>query len=655
MNSPTRWFRDTRVRNKIMSGFSLVLLLMVVIGAVVWVQARRITNQVAQLEAATRSLAQAQEVALALTDEASHVRDFALTAQPMARQHYERASAAFDSLVQNMDEGEMANVEQRELLKRVKEREANWARTVADEVFRLRPTSQAAVVALYQTGEPRRLLDEARNDLRQVRDSELKVTAARRLSAQKAVEVMQYIIVILTLMAMAVAVAVALAIANRISRPLNEAVEFAGAVAAGDLTRTLPVVGSDEVGQLVGTLNRMSGDLRAAVSGVNLATVQTASAAEEIAATSQRLAATIDDQVAATEQTSASMEEIAAQIGRVAESAESLAASVEQTSSSMAQMGQSIEHTAAGADTLGTAVEQTSSTIEEMAASIRQVGHHVAETQRIATEAEEAARFGGQSVQQTVDGMIRIRRDVDGLTGAIRQLGVRGESIGEISGTIEDIADQTHLLALNAAIEAARAGEHGRGFAVVAQEIRRLAERSVDSAREIGATIRGVRGEVAAAVESSAGVAESTREGIVLAEGASGALERIVDAATRTSHLMQEVAISTQQQTLAVGQTQEATVHIQRIAEEVRIATREQSVASRQIVEATRNMSLRTQEVFAATSEQKRGGEMVLQATDNIAAGARAAQASVRESQRAADDVAGQASRLAELVRRFHV
>ena len=651
MNAATQWFRDTRVRNKIMAGFSMVLLLMVVIGIVVWVQASNIARQVTQLQQATQALSDAQEAALAFTDESGAVREFALIGQPAARTRYDQASATFDSLMGGL----VRQVGNHPSLAKVTRVEEEWSRTVAEQVFRIRPTSPAAVIDLYETGVPRRLVNEARGELRSFRDAQLILTNERRASVQKGVRLMQFIIAALTLLAVGTAVGVALAISNRIARPLNDAVDFAGAVAEGDLTRTLPVVGNDEVGQLVGTLNRMSADLRGAISGVNTATVQTAAAAEQIAATSQRLAATIDDQVSATEQTSASMEEIAAQIGRVAESAESLAASVDQTSSSMAEMGQSIEHTAGGADTLGTAVEETSSTIEEMAASIQQVGRHVAETQRIATEAEGAARTGGDSVAQTVEGMRRIRADVDGLTAAIRQLGVRGESIGEISGTIEDIADQTHLLALNAAIEAARAGEHGRGFAVVAQEIRRLAERSVDSAREIGATIRGVRGEVAEAVQSSGGVAESTRQGILLAEGAASALERIVDAATRTSHLMQEVAISTQQQTLAVGQTQEATLHIQRISEEVRIATREQTVASRQIVEATQNMNQRTQEVFSATAEQKRGGEMVLQATDNIAAGARAAQTSVREAQRAADDVASQASRLAELVSRFRV
>lgn len=265
------------------------------------------------------------------------------------------------------------------------------------------------------------------------------------------------------------------------------------------------------------------------------------------------------------------------------------------------------------------------------------------------------ARRGSEVIQEAVGSMERIHGTVLGSAGEMAELRTLSEQIGSITGVITEIASQTNLLALNAAIEAARAGEHGRGFAVVAQEIRRLAERSVESAREIGSTIRGIQGELERATRSSGGVAERTAEGIELAEAAAGALEKIVGSAARTRELMEEVALAAQQQTLAARQASESTQHIRQIADEVRIATREQSIASRQIVQATENMNEQTQQVFAATGEQKRGGEMVLQATENIASGARAAQASVREAARAAADVAEQAARLTGLVGSYRV
>jgi methyl-accepting chemotaxis protein len=656
-----KWFDDLRVRNKILVAFLPVLLLMAIIAIAVWKQDRTIQaldQESQRLENVQREVIELQ---IALADRTLALRDYLLSGQDTAIVLYDEANARVARRLERAqalvrDPTQKARLDSAAMLA------SNWADSVAVPGMALRRATLRpggppvdSVIRFFQSGAGRRGSTRARAVLTRFDERAVVLGTERRAAVRAATSAVRDRTILFTLVGIAAALAAAWFLAARISRPLQDAVRFARDVAGGDLTGGLATTRGDELGQLAGTLNRMAADLRGAIGGVSTAAVQTAAAADQIAATSQRLAATVDDQVDATEQTSASVEEIASQITRVAASAESLAASVEQTSTSIAEMGQSIEVTAGSADSLGTAVEETSATIEEMAASIQQVGRHVEETRRIAADADEAAGVGGQAVGQTVDGMRRIHDEVNRLTDRIRVLGGQGESVGRISETIEGIADQTNLLALNAAIEAARAGEHGRGFAVVAQEIRRLSERAVESAREIGNTIRAVRGGVDAAAESSLAVAERTEQGITLAQGATGALERIVASSARTNQLMHEVALATEQQILAARQAQEATQHIQRVAEEVRIATREQSLASRQIVQATENMNQQTQEVFAATAEQKRGGELILRATENIAEGARTAQISVRETQRAALDVAQQAAGLTELTRRFRV
>ena len=101
--------------------------------------------------------------------------------------------------------------------------------------------------------------------------------------------------------------------------------------------------------------------------------------------------------------------------------------------------------------------------------------------------------------------------------GIIQNLGKRSEEIGSIVEVIDEIADQTNLLALNAAIEAARAGDAGRGFAVVAEEIRKLAERSMEATKEIANVIKQVQSETETAIKATEETYREGKGGIVLA------------------------------------------------------------------------------------------------------------------------------------------
>ncbi|KHN51984.1 methyl-accepting chemotaxis protein [Pectobacterium fontis] len=176
------------------------------------------------------------------------------------------------------------------------------------------------------------------------------------------------------------------------------------------------------------------------------------------------------------------------------------------------------------------ALQQTAASMEEISATVRQTTDHVHQARKLAKDAADMAQKGGNisaSVMTTMDGISASSRH-----------------ISDITSVINSIAFQTNILALNAAVEAARAGEQGRGFAVVAGEVRTLAQRSAQAAKEIEALIA----ESVARVETGAGQVKQSGE----------AMTAIIDAISHVNDLIGEIAAATDEQTRGITQISQA-------------------------------------------------------------------------------------------------
>ncbi|MDD2539752.1 MAG: methyl-accepting chemotaxis protein [Desulfuromonadaceae bacterium] len=199
---------------------------------------------------------------------------------------------------------------------------------------------------------------------------------------------------------------------------------------------------------------------------------------------------------------------------------------------------------------------------EQMAATSNDIAHSCLSAAENSNRASDTARSGAETVRSATNGMERIAARVKDTAKTVEGLGNRSDQIGQIIGTIEDIADQTNLLALNAAIEAARAGEQGRGFAVVADEVRALAERTTRATHEISNMIKAIQSETRGAVTAiEEGVAE-VEKGTEYSIRSGQALEQILSQINDVTMQVNQIATAAEEQTATTG---EITTNIQQI------------------------------------------------------------------------------------------
>jgi twitching motility protein PilJ len=222
------------------------------------------------------------------------------------------------------------------------------------------------------------------------------------------------------------------------------------------------------------------------------------------------------------------------------------------------------ERMASGALDQSETVTRTTTTVEALSDKIDRISQHAEDAAEACEKSRQEACRGLEQVHSVIEGMDRLRTQVEANGRKARRLGDRSVEIGTIVELIRGISSRTDMLALNATIESVRAGEHGRGFAVVAEEIRKLSERTATAAREIGTLVDAIQADTHESIRAMGEEQTQMEQESQRVREAGTALERISEVAESSARLVEGISRSSNDQVLA---TQELVRAMQRISE----------------------------------------------------------------------------------------
>ncbi|MGE4555900.1 MAG: methyl-accepting chemotaxis protein [Desulfovibrionaceae bacterium] len=343
---------------------------------------------------------------------------------------------------------------------------------------------------------------------------------------------------------------------SSITRPLRRIQNFAEKVAEGDTDVSIEGRFPGELGKLRSAIETMVANLQ----------TQMASAREKEREADIHAEEAVQAKIKAEEKSSEVLQ-LMERIQAAAERSGEVADNVHDQSRRLTTI---IQSAASGAGVQSERIAETAAAMEQMNATVLEVAKNAADAADRAARANNMARDGADVVKQAIEAIGQVNSLSQAMTDNMRRLEESAESIGEVINVISDIADQTNLLALNAAIEAARAGEAGRGFAVVADEVRKLAEKTMNATKEVESAIRTVQDQALKNVEQMSASSQAVDSATSLAKRSGEALEQITSVVTEADERVRSIATASEEQSSASEQ-------IHRALDEIRNVTGEAS------------------------------------------------------------------------------
>lgn len=344
----------------------------------------------------------------------------------------------------------------------------------------------------------------------------------------------------------------------------------------GDLTRTIPVKGNDEIADMSRYFNLTLDKIKNLVVVIKRQTIT-------LYNTSQELSSNMTETAAAVNEITANIQSIK---GRVMNQS----ASVTETNATMEQITLNIDQVNAHIEKQAASVSRSSSAIEEMLANIRSVTDTLVKNAGNVKNLSSASEVG--------------RTDLEDMAQDIQNIAKESEGLLEINAVMQNIASQTNLLSMNAAIEAAHAGEAGKGFAVVADEIRKLAESSSDQSKTISVVLKKIKGSIDK-------ISASTDNVITEFGAISSGVKIVADQEENIRNAMEEQGEGSKQILEAVSE-------LNGITRLVKDGSNEMRSGSREVIKESKNLEQVTQEISGSMNEMATGADQINTAVTRV-------------------------------------
>ena len=485
------------VKQKLLSAFGGIILLMVIIGGVIWAQlisAHKVETEIRSDDVP------GVELYLILTNEVGDVYHNALSvvgklegAQASFYKHLGEFDAALTKLIplENYYENDKKNM--RLLRKHMDDFVQGFENEILPYVEYIEDIEGQRKLSKKVIQLANNTLDFAKKILsvESVRERHNAESALDQLN--KSFLIMKNVMLILTIIAALIAGIIAVLLSRSIISRINLLQDILRRIENGDLSAS-PIVddSGDELADLSYSVNRMQGSLKELLRSI-------AEVGEQVKIVTSELSGVSQD---------------------ILEGAK-------------AQVDKAMLITAAS--------EQLSQTTIEVA-------NQSCATSEQTNQSKLAAKNGESIIVQMVEGIQQVSIHMEEMSLQMHELNNCSGEVGSVIKVIEEIAEQTNLLALNAAIEAARAGEHGRGFAVVADEVRALAERTTNATKEVGGIIQSIQIGTQDAVDYTNKSKIMVDSGVSQSAGAGAALEQIVNNAVSVQSMIDSIATATEEQ-----------------------------------------------------------------------------------------------------------